>query len=317
MRRTLNFFRRLLAVLEPSKRSPPPLTLHQLAHQKYLPYVRVEKASWLIDEAALRLHILPALGEQLAQDIREPDLMALIEEMRRKGLGKAMEYKIIAIVKRIFNLAMKWELPGIQRNPASGLKTYETEGRERFLADDELATLLQAISNEKDRRVADAVLLTLLTGARRNEVIFARWDQVDWNLRQLRTPAKGGRPRVIRLNDAALRLLHAMPSRGQSDFVFPGPSTGKPTSIYKGWNRIREAAGLRDVRLHDLRHTFASILVNENVSLYVVKELLGHKTLRMAQRYSHLNDKTLSNAAKLVDAAVQAALEKNKLTPST
>jgi integrase len=128
-------------------------------------------------------------------------------------------------------------------------------------------------------------------------------------------PAKGGRPRIIYLSAEALRLMQCVPSRGQSEFLFPGPVTGKPSSIYKGWNRIRTAAGLRDVRLHDLRHTYASILVNANVSLYVVKQLLGHKTLRMAQRYSHLNDKTLSNAAKLIDVAVQAALEQNKLIP--
>ena len=149
---------------------------------------------------------------------------------------------------------------------------------------------------------AKAIMLLLLTGARRSEVTRARWEHVDFEKRTLLVPvSKSGRPRTIALNAAAIGLLRAMLTDSASPYVFPTQLTG----LYYPWNRIRRRASLADVRLHDLRHSFASFLMNQGVSLYVVQGLLGHTQARMTQRYAHLASQTLLDAAEVVSGVIR------------
>jgi integrase len=281
------------------------LTLSDLVRDHYLPFARNQKKSWLIDETLLRRHVLPHLGSRAAGDIREPDIIHLIDKVRAAGLGKATENRLIAILKHMFNMALRWELSGITRNPVAKLRTANLPGRERYLSEAEMARLASVLDADADRRGCDSIRLILATGARRNEVVCARWDQVNFAERTMRVPSKSGKERPIRLNDVALHLVERLPSRDVSPYLFPGSKTGKPTSIFKTWCRVRKAAGLDDVRLHDLRHTFASILVNQNVSLYTVKELLGHSNVRMTERYAHLSNKTVFDAAQVVAQLIE------------
>ena len=146
----------------------------------------------------------------------------------------------------------------------------------------------------------------MLTGARRNEITQAKWEHVDWQRRTLLVPvSKSGKPRTIALNGAAIALLRSVSRVQSSEHVFPSPFTGHPfASLFYPWDRIRRRAGLTDVRLHDLRHSFASFLVNQGVSLYVVQGLLGHSQVRMTQRYAHLAPQTLVDAAEVVGTLI-------------
>jgi integrase len=152
-------------------------------------------------------------------------------------------------------------------------------------------------------------LRLLLTGARRNEITHAKWEYVDWHKKTLLVPcSKSGRPRLIQLNSAALDVLRSVPRQPDDIFIFPSPVTGRPSaSLHFPWTRIRKRAGLTEFRLHDLRHSFASFLVNKGVSIYVVQGLLGHANVRATQRYAHLANETLLDAAELIPSIVRLA----------
>jgi integrase len=127
--------------------------------------------------------------------------------------------------------------------------------------------------------------------------------------------AKSGKPRWIALSTSAISLLDSIPRLPGCDYIFPSAITGRPCpSLWFPWRRIRARAGLEDVRLHDLRHSFASFLVNEGVSLYVVQALLGHANARTTQRYAHLASDTLTDATEIVDGIVAA--QARTVTPS-
>jgi len=132
---------------------------------------------------------------------------------------------------------------------------------------------------------------------------------VDWQRRTLLVPlSKSGKPRTIALNGAAIALLQSIPRNQGSEYIFPSPFSGHPfASLFYPWDRIRRRAALGDIRLHDLRHSFASFLVNEGVSLYVVQGLLGHSQVRMTQRYAHLAPQTLLDAAEVVGKVIRGS----------
>jgi integrase len=229
--------------------------------------------------------------------------------MRARGYASGTTNRVIVLLRFAFNLAKKWGVPGALENPASCFTTEPDVCRQRFLSQEEVQRLTAALDSDENQNAAKAIKLLLLTGARRNEITHACWECVDWRNSTLLVPvSKTGRPRVITLNAAAMDLLRSIKPIQGNPFIFPSEVTGRPCpSLHFPWSRIRRRSGLPSVRLHDLRHSFASFLVNNGVSLYVVQGLLGHTQPRMTQRYAHLARETLISAAEVVGAVIGAA----------
>ena len=204
-----------------------------------------------------------------------------------------------AFVRRVFNLALEWEVVG-GRNPVRRAVMAPEHHRERFLTEAELRALFQALDREPNQVAAGAIALLAATGARRGEAMTARWEHIDVERRLWVVPiSKSGRRRHIPLSDAALRILARQPRPDGCPWVFPGQTGKKPIGcLRRTWKSVKAAAGLPDdLRLHDLRHTFASTLVSKGRTLYEVSQLLGHSQISMTMRYAHLAPQRLLDAA--------------------
>lgn len=284
-------------------------TLAELVHDRYLPHVKSYKRSWCTDETVLRIHILPALGPQYIDQIKADQIALLVGKMREKRYATGTTNRVVIVLRHIFNLARKWGVAGVKDNPTAGINLAPDVNRERFLSLEEAQRLVASIEQDENRVAANAIMLLLLTGARRNEITQAKWEHVDWDKRILFVPlSKSGKPRSIALNGDAVALLRAVQNTDNSVYIFPSPVTNRPSaSLYFPWDRIRTRADLPDLRLHDLRHSFASFLVNKGVSLYVVQGLLGHGNTRYTQRYAHLAPDTLREAAETVGSVLADA----------
>ena len=277
------------------------LTLRQFADQYYLPHVKSSKRSWKSDESTLRTYIFPAFGDHGLASVSKMAVFDWFQELRRKGLGASTCNRTLAILRFFFNCAIRWGMLREGCNPCEAVKQLEAPPvRERYLNFDEARALLGELE-QLSTPSALAIKLLLLTGARKSEILNARWECVDFDLKILTVPlSKSGKVRRIPLSDKALDTLRNIP-RTESPWVFPNPKTGRPQrTLFHLWNDLRSRLNIPDVRLHDLRHSFASFLVNSGCSLYEVQTILGHHDPRVTMRYAHLSDQNLLHVVNSV-----------------
>jgi integrase len=271
-------------------------TLAEFVRTHYMPHAMKKKRSWSTDESLLRNHLLPAFGKKVLAEISEDDIETYYDDSIAQGAAIGSANRRIILLRYIFSLAIKkWKIPGLKENPARLVKLTNADNYvERFLSAEETARLQQTIEESPNRMLRFIIPALLLTGMRKREVLDARWENINIKARTWFLPAastKARRARTVHLSEPLVQLLEAVPRRGACPYVFPNPDTGKPfVSIFYSWNTARCKAGLSDVRIHDLRHTFASLLINNNFALYDVMHALGHTQITTTQRYAHLSD---------------------------
>jgi integrase len=281
--------------------------------KKYLPYATLHKRSWKKDASLLKCHLLPEFGtKRLNQITRERAQLFHAKLRNEKALSPAQCDHALKLLRSSLNLAVDWEL--IEKNPISRIKLFREDNRvEHYLNDDQLQRLMKQLKADRNRMVCDVILFLLSTGVRLNEALNARWAHIDREHKVWKIPAEYSKSKKIRsvpLNDFALKVIASLETERDYDYLFINYRTEKPlVNINKVWGRVRSEAGLNHLRLHDLRHQYASFLVNSGRSLYEVQQILGHSDPKVTQRYSHLSTRTLQAAANSASDCINAALE--------
>lgn len=263
------------------------------------------------DERILRCYVLPALGRRKAAAVGLKEVSDLHHSLRSKPI---QANRVLALVSKMLNLAETWGLRSLHSNPCPRIARFKERKRERFLSGAELRRLGEALSAverdcTEDPAAVLAIRLLLLTGARRDEILDLRWQDVDLDTGTLNLPDSKTGKKSIPLGPAAVELLAAAPRLVGSPYVIPGRrQEGRFVGIQRPWARIRERAGLGDVRLHDIRHSFASVGVAANLGLPVLGAILGHRHPATTARYAHLDDDPRRAAAARISNQIAADL---------
>ena len=296
------------------------ITVSVFFDDHYYPHAQSTKGAPEIDWHVFNKHIRPSLGRYLMRDLTNPVLDVWLREQLVAGYQKATINKHIHLMNRMLNLARHWgHIP--QHDPyQQNLKRLRLgDYKQRFLSEEEIERLLRVCRANRHPYIYHIVQLLLLTGARKGEVRTIRWRDIDFGKRIWTVPlSKNGRSRRVVLSSAAVDILNAsravteelmLPMKSDS-YVFTNPTTRTAYhSFYTVWFKVRAEAELDDVRIHDLRHTYASLLINRGVSLYEVQRLLGHSSLQMTQRYAHLEPDLLHRRTELLSGVVNSSLK--------
>lgn len=280
-------------------------TIEYFYTQHYLPYVKSYKRSWSTDETMIRNHLLPAIGDRAMGSLIPPDIARIVDSMKTHGYAAGTINRMLVLLRYGYTLALRWHINGVDSNPAKELKNLKEDNKiERYLTPEQTTQLLKAVRSSQNTMLADIVAFLLFTGARKREALDAKWQDIEWRQKLWRIPkTKSGKVRHVPLSSGALKVLHNLKEKSDPtiEHIFANPHTGKPfVSIFYSWDTARTEAGLPELRIHDLRHSFASFLVNAGRSLYEVQELLGHTDIRTTSRYAHLSRERLREAVEVV-----------------
>lgn len=265
-------------------------------------------------ERLLEQRILPRLGALPVSSVSKSDVIAFHATMA--NTPRRANY-VISTTRALFTFAEEIGLRPPGTNPAKKIKMFRQGVRERFLSEEEIGRAAESISKAEDAEkisvhAAAGLRLALFTGARSGEITAAEWTHVDWQRKQIRLPdSKTNEPRTIHLSPAAIEVLKRLTRFGK--YVVAGRYKDDPyQNLSRAWIVAREFGGLQDVRLHDLRHSYASLAAGRGVSLQMIGKLLGHKVPATTQRYAHLARDAVADINDELGAAMQAAIGKNQ-----
>jgi integrase len=298
-------------------------TVDKLADRYLEEYAEPHKRPRSVEEDRrnLKLHVRPELGQLKANAVTRQDVLKLHHQMRSTP-GAAN--RVQALLSKMFGLAEEWGMRPEGSNPCRRIKHFEEKSRERFLSTDELQrlgkALYEAAQDGEHPSGINIIRLLLLTGCRLSEILTLEWSFMDFERSCLRLPDSKTGAKVVRLGAPALDLIAGLP-RYVSPFVFPAArganaspnrarriGAGHFVGIERIWQRVRGRAGLDDVRLHDLRHTFASWSVMGGATLHMTGTLLGHRQAGTTMRYAHFAEDPVQAAAERVAGTIAGAL---------
>lgn len=286
------------AALKKAKKAVP---LYRELAEQHIDYAKTTLRRPSNVEAVINNHLLPRWGNHRLDEIKATDIAKWLAEQIDRGMAPATVEKNRVTLNRSFELAQQWNLPGAERNPVRGVPRRKfSNARERYLTSEEAARLLDAVGKSENPQLKAIVGLLILTGARKMELLKAKWEHVNLERRAWYIPTtKTGKPRHVPLSQQALDIIKGLPRWNKCPWLIPNPRTREPyTDLKHPWETARDAAGLPGLRLHDLRHSAASFMINAGIDLFAVGRILGHADHQSTMRYSHLANDTLMQAVE-------------------
>jgi integrase len=258
-----------------------------------------------IDAYRSRIHILPFFGDKKLQSITRQDILAFKDSLSDHHVTYN---RCISFLSSAFNKAILWDYLPTGINPCNGVTKYKEKKKERFLDKDELQKLtnllnIQQSLNADSAYVLGAIKMLIYTGCRKSEIFTLKWEdvQLDQSCIHLKDSKTG--EKIVPLNDLSKSVLESIPRQPNNPYVFCGKKPGTHlTDVKKRWTKIRKMLGIEDVRMHDLRHTFASMAIKSGLGLYQVSKLLGHSNIQTTMRYAHIEKEELVKSAKVVES---------------
>jgi len=251
--------------------------------------------------------ILPALGKRKAADVTRADVTKLHHANRA---APYQANRLLAVLSKMFNLAERWGLRSDGSNPCRHVEKFAERKRERMLSPAELARLGDALAaHDGSPYAVAAVKLLVFTGARLGEVLGLKWEWIDFERGEARLPDSKTGAKTLHLPPPALAVLAVLPRLDGNPYVIAGAKEGAAlVNLEKPWRAIRKPAGLDDVRLHDLRHAFASVAASSGMGLPIIGKMLGHTQAATTARYAHLASDPVKAAAAAVAGKIAAAM---------
>lgn len=275
----------------------------------FMPYITPRKSTFKRDLEIFNNRLKPVFGHKTLEEITRQDISLFQSKLKASGLGPASCNHPVRTLRRSLGLAEEWEM--VSKNVCRKIPMFYEPPREIYLNEDELRQLMQVIKTDENRMICMIVLFAVATGARQGEILNAKWSEVNRKKCVLFLPAersKNGRSRHIPLSRAALAALDEVGTEGNHEYIFT--KNGKPyVDIQKSWQRLRAKCGLSHVPFHSLRHTAASQMVESGFDLLSVGQVLGHRSYRSTQIYSHLSSNRLLEAANANGEKIMAAIE--------
>lgn len=285
---------------------------------RYYPFSQSTKRRSKLDWYVYHKHLAHPFGHRLLNEICAENIDRWMTKQIHEKYKASTVNKHAGLLNRMLNVAVEWEY--IEKNPFDKaiIKKFPTGDHvQRFLTADEIRRLLSACSKEPHPYLYFFVKLLLLTGARSSELRLCKWNDIDLTKGELYIGlSKNGRSRRIILSDSSIQELCRVREKSESlgtptmasNWVFTNPKTQLPyTSMQIAFSKARKRARLDTVRIHDLRHTFASLLINNGASIYEVQKLLGHHHVSMTERYAHLFPNTLKDRAEIIAGSLLKA----------
>lgn len=252
-------------------------------------------------ESVLRVHLIPKWGTYRLHEITTQAISKWFADKIAEGLAPATIEKIRVIFSRSFELGRQWNIAGADPNPVRNVPRRRFKNaRTKFLSAAEAKRLLAEAEKSANPQLKNIVGLLLLTGARKTELLTAQWQHIDLERRTWHIPTtKTGVPRYVPLSQAAMDIIEALPKWDGCPWLLPNPAKLKPYyDLKRPWDTARDAAGLADLHIHDLRHSAASFMINAGIDLFAVGRILGHADHQSTMRYSHLANDTLMAAVE-------------------
>ena len=273
--------------------------------------VRIKPRTQKRVRGMLNNHILPALGRLPLEAVQPSHVVELHQKLSDRPVTAN---KCVKILSHMYRLGEGWGLVPEGFNPCRSVEKYPERSRERFLTDAEFTRLGRVLDEAVDSGAAPltavtAIRLLMLTGCRKSEILTLRWTDVDLDAGELHLADSKTGPRAVQLPPTAVELLQALPRRKDSPWVFPGNDRHGRYSgggLDHAWRTVRAAAGLEDVRMHDLRHSFASRALALGETLPVIGKLLGHSDIETTARYAHLAHDSIHETAERIAQSIAA-----------